>query len=78
MQFGAYMKDTIIIANENLDKFKEACRRNKISFEIVGEGIDGDDYELTFDRPSQLYYLGREIQLAITTEIFINQQIPKT
>lgn len=64
------MTEELIVSTENLEQFKEACRLEKVDFEIVGEGIDGDTYSVTFDTPSQLYYLGRMMQLMVTTEHF--------
>lgn len=62
------MTETIVISQKHIEAFKEACKHDKIDFEIIGEGIDGDTYKLTFDYPSQLFYLGRMMQLMIAKE----------
>ncbi len=59
------MKDVLIVSRENDAEFKESCLKNKIQYSILREGIDGDTYEVEFDFPSELYFLGMRFQLLV-------------
>lgn len=64
------MTETLIVSKEHDSFFREACKDAKIDFELTGEGQDGDTYTVKFDRPSELYYLGRHVDLLISLHNF--------
>lgn len=51
------MIEDLIISKEKQPAFRRACDDNKIGYQIVGEGQDGDKFRVTFDKPSELFYL---------------------
>jgi len=66
------MTETLVVSKEHDAIFRETCKQEKIVFELVGEGVDGDTYMVTFNHASELYYLGRFVQLAIANDKAIN------
>lgn len=51
------MTEDLVISKDKDASFKRACDACKLPYEIIGEGQDGDRYRVTFDKPSELFYL---------------------
>lgn len=63
------MTTVISILFDQRDQFRKALATCGLEAEVVGESIDGLDYLVTFDDPADLYWLGREYQDIVYTEI---------
>lgn len=61
------MTERLTISKDKDAIFRNTCDYCKVPYQIVGEGQDGDTYEVTFNYCSDLFYLGRclEIDVAI-------------
>lgn len=63
------MTEELIVSKEHDSFFRKACKDNKIEFELVGEGIDGDKYIVKFDYAMELYFLGKEVMMLVAEKI---------
>jgi len=48
--------------------FKEACYKAGIEFRCIGEGVDGDRYEVQFDEISDIYAVGQYVGMSAITQ----------
>ena len=70
------MKAKTSIIYENKDEFKKAAAILGIELEIVGESRDGLDYEMTFNDPLELFWMGREYADLLNEKI-LNQYLTR-
>jgi hypothetical protein len=59
------MTTQINVPNQNLPIFIEACEKVQIIYHQIEARENDTRYELTYQMPAQLYYLGRGVGLEI-------------
>lgn len=67
------MTGELIILKDTEKAFKRFCQELDIDYRCIGEGIDGDKFEVTFDFISDIYALGKMVGIETMHEFNTKQ-----